>query len=739
MIRTGKKLATAFVLTASLAVGSLSLGQAPSAAALSGSDWRAGNIMSDLVFFNNASMDANQIQYFLESRLPSCDTWGQKMYTSTLTRAQYGASKGVPAPYVCLKDYKENPTTHENNLKTAGNVVGGLTAAQIIKQAADTYKINPKVLIVLLQKEQSLVTDDWPWPIQYRSATGYGCPDTAPCDTEYYGFYNQVMNAAAAFRRYATYPESYRYKANQNNVILYNPNTSCGSSQVYIENQATAGLYVYTPYQPNQAALNNLYGIGDSCSAYGNRNFWRMFTDWFGSTQQEQKYLTFKSYLSDLGWTNTTVNEGITGTTGQSRPMEAFKINGEVEYATYSIGTGWQPTVDNGMITGTTSQNKPIKAFRIAPTGSIAEKFDLYYRAHVSSVGWMDWAKNGTIAGDLRANSNSIEAIQIRLIFKGQTGPSPNTAPALEDTTVAAPTAQKLAAQVTAHVSNVGWQPTVTDGMASGTTEESRRLEAIKVQLNNNTGTTGEILYSAHVEQIGWQDFVSNNKIAGTTGQAKRTEALRFMLTGGISTGYDVWYRAHIQGYGWLGWAKNGDPAGSTGQRLRMEAVEIRLLPKDAPPLASTNSFVNPNNIPLPDTYTLTYGTHLSSIGWVYGTKQNMTAGTTGQSRAMEAIKLQSLSSIAGDITLLCSAYVKDSGWTTPAPATTDCGTTGQSKPIYGIKLSLAGTASNNYDIVYRAHVSNIGWLGWVKNGSSAGATSLDKPIEALVLKLTHR
>ena len=54
---------------------------------------------------------------------------------------------------------------------------------------------------------------------------------------------------------------------------------------MYIRNQATAALYIYTPYRPNQGALNNLYGTGDSCSSYGNRNFWRMFTDWFGSTK----------------------------------------------------------------------------------------------------------------------------------------------------------------------------------------------------------------------------------------------------------------------------------------------------------------------------------------------------------------------------------------------------------------------------------------------------------------------
>ena len=50
-----------------------------------------------------------------------------------------------------------------------------------------------------------------------------------------------------------------------------------------LKSQATANLYYYTPYTPNDAALKNLYGSGDSCSAYGNRNFWRFFHDWFGS------------------------------------------------------------------------------------------------------------------------------------------------------------------------------------------------------------------------------------------------------------------------------------------------------------------------------------------------------------------------------------------------------------------------------------------------------------------------
>ena len=57
------------------------------------------------------------------------------------------------------------------------------------------------------------------------------------------------------------------------------------SSPVYIQNQATANLYYYTPYQPNAAAIRAGYGEGDGCSSYGNRNFFQYFTDWFGATQ----------------------------------------------------------------------------------------------------------------------------------------------------------------------------------------------------------------------------------------------------------------------------------------------------------------------------------------------------------------------------------------------------------------------------------------------------------------------
>lgn len=251
-------------------------------------DWKAGSIIDDSIFFSGASMSVQDIQSFLNGQLPVCDTWGTKMYSATQTRAQYGVSVGTPPPYICVKDYYENPTTHQTNFNPSASVPdGAISAAQIIYNVSTAFNINPRVLLVTLKKEAplNLISDDWPMLWEYRTAMGYGCPDTAPCDAQYYGFYNQMYNAAKQFRLYATYPESYRYKAGQSNFIQYNPNASCSGTYVFIQNQATAGLYSYTPYQPNAAALSNLYGTGDSCSAYGNRNFWRIYTDWFGDTR----------------------------------------------------------------------------------------------------------------------------------------------------------------------------------------------------------------------------------------------------------------------------------------------------------------------------------------------------------------------------------------------------------------------------------------------------------------------
>lgn len=280
----GTNIKLLFIVTIALLI-SLTLLASDRVLALSGSEFKAGRIIDNSRFFDGSSMTATQIQNFLEAKVPDCDSNGDLMHQGMLRR-DYAAANGVSTPFICLKDFEQDTpsTPSESGLCSGLPSRSDRSAAQIIDDVADACNISQKVLLVLLQKEQSLITDDWPWPVQYESATGFACPDTAPCDDGYGGFFEQVYYAARQYKRYQTDPTHYNHRAGVNNNVRYHPNSSCGSSTVFIENQATAGLYNYTPYQPNQAALNNLYGLGNSCSAYGNRNFWRLYNDWFGPT-----------------------------------------------------------------------------------------------------------------------------------------------------------------------------------------------------------------------------------------------------------------------------------------------------------------------------------------------------------------------------------------------------------------------------------------------------------------------
>jgi hypothetical protein len=230
--------------------------------AANGGDFDPGRIISDSVFYASGSLSVDQTQAFLNSQVSACRSG-----------------------YTCLKDYGQaTPNIGADRYCRGYSGSGRDSAAAIIVKAAVSCGISPKVLLVLLQKEQSLVTDTWPTPRQYEAATGFSCPDTAPCDPNYSGFAYQVYYGARQFQVYAQNPGSFNYHAGANNSILYHPNRACGSTNIFIQNQATASLYIYTPYTPNAAAMANLYGTGDSCSSYGNRNFWRIYTDWFGST-----------------------------------------------------------------------------------------------------------------------------------------------------------------------------------------------------------------------------------------------------------------------------------------------------------------------------------------------------------------------------------------------------------------------------------------------------------------------
>lgn len=139
------------------------------------------------------------------------------------------------------------------------------TAAEIIWRVAQSYKVNPKYLVALLQKEQSLVEDPSPSPAQLDWATGYGicdrCSKDSPSVQEFKGFASQVEWAAKQHR------EKYFFQ------LLINGWTLSGMGKgrtaqidgvsVTPANHATAMLFAYTPH------------------IKGNLNLWKIWQRWF--------------------------------------------------------------------------------------------------------------------------------------------------------------------------------------------------------------------------------------------------------------------------------------------------------------------------------------------------------------------------------------------------------------------------------------------------------------------------
>ena len=327
MIRTLVRLLTcvAMVCTALLVPvsGTAPTGQAE-AADLSYFD--AGNIISDAVFFDAYAMGSAEIQQFLDAKGASC----------------------VAGEMPCLKDYQQDTVNQAVDSLCDGYVgtpgTATESAASIIAKVGISCGISPRVLLVLLQKEQGLVTGSRRTVSAYTKATGFSCPDTAPCDPAFSGFTSQVYFAARQFQRYKAEAPRYRYQAGRTNTILWHPNAACGTSEVYIANQATAGLYNYTPYRPNGAALAAGYGTGDDCSSYGNRNFWNRFTDWFGSTQSAGAGAIYTKYQS-LG--------GETGSLGNATSGFMCGLRSGGCWATYANGRiYWSPATGAQAVTG---------------------------------------------------------------------------------------------------------------------------------------------------------------------------------------------------------------------------------------------------------------------------------------------------------------------------------------------------------------------------------------------------
>jgi hypothetical protein len=132
------------------------------------------------------------------------------------------------------------------------------STAQLIDDAAKRYRINPKYILSLIQKESSAVETDKPTAQQLDWATGYSLCDGCRKQKKYQGLATQIDYGAGWMDWYLT-------KAPFSpNMLQPGQSRTFSRTKVTPLNLATAALYTYTPH------------------LHGNRLLWSIWNRWFG-------------------------------------------------------------------------------------------------------------------------------------------------------------------------------------------------------------------------------------------------------------------------------------------------------------------------------------------------------------------------------------------------------------------------------------------------------------------------
>lgn len=132
-----------------------------------------------------------------------------------------------------------------------------------------------------------------------------------------------------------------------------------------------------------------------------------------------------------------------------------------------------------------------------------------------------------------------------------------------------------------------------------------------------------------------------------------------------------LWYRAHCQNLGWLDPVHDGQTAGTTGFSARLEAllIDLRTIREKYPDAKLSGDF------------------HVQNIGTVHldNIEPDTLIGTIGKSLRLEAFRLH-LTGVP-DKKLYYEAHVQDIGWQGVRKDGEMAGTTGQSKRIEAVKI----------------------------------------------------
>ncbi|MDO4473074.1 MAG: hypothetical protein Q4B75_00250 [Eubacteriales bacterium] len=447
------------------------------------------------------------------------------------------------------------------NDESCGNVLGGFIGLQYNMNSTYTVPVNTYYNVNSTQTEKMVgAKDNADHTSTNDGIIGVSAPDEI-----------KLVESKSAAYKITTVPAgksvSYSVTSRDSGVVTYNND----SGQITGKSVGSAVLETVIPVGSHRMILTTNVTVEEE-----------------DVKEEALPSVYYSTHVQNYGWQTYRKDGQMSGTSGQSKRLEAIKIylsgsnySGGIEYCTHVQTYGWQSYKCDNAMSGTSGQSKRLEAIRIRLTGELAQHYDVYYRVHAQTFGWLGWAKNGESAGS-QGYAKRLEGIEIMLVKKGNAAPG-TTENAFRSTKISYRT----------HVQSYGWQSYVYDGSSSGTIGQSKRLEAIQIKKANNE-CSGSIEYRTHIQTYGWENtWKCDGQISGTSGQSKRLEAIQIRLTGEMGEKYDVYYRVHAQTYGWLGWAKNGEEAGTQGQAKRLEAIEIVLVEKGGKtPVSNIRPFV---------------------------------------------------------------------------------------------------------------------------------------------------
>lgn len=430
------------------------------------------------------------------------------------------------------------------------------------------------------------------------------------------------------------------------------------------------------------------------------------------------------THIENFGWDVFVKDGNTSGKINNNKRIEAIQIklntnnslvNG-ISYSAHVQNVGWQSWKEDGKISGTTGEEKRLEAIKIKLTGEIVNYYDVYYRVYVQDNGWMSWAKNGNAAGTA-GYGYRLEGIQVVLVKKDAQPPGDTETPFIQKS--------NTIVSYSTHIQNIGWQDWKENGQMSGTSGQAKRLEAIRITLEN-VNYSGKILYRTHIQNVGWQDWKENGQISGTTSQEKRLEAIQIKLIDDINNYYDIYYRVHVENYGWMSWAKNGEKSGTEGCGKRLEAIEIKLVDKNSYfPGDIDRPFIGMGNI--------NYSTSIEKKGW-------LAEVGNGESSGLANGKIIGIKISLGDNeyngNIEYSTHIEGHGWNDYVSNGEICGIENESKRIEAIKIKLSGEIANHYDVYYRVKCQNFGWLDWTCNDRISGTVGGSFKVEEVQIKL---